>query len=161
MSATARTSSTASDIMARDTVTVSPSASLREALDLMIENRVSGLPVVDHQDRCVGVLSASDIMTVEQDHIAQEDESLGAYFDSDTQSWESIRIAPDDERLADLSVLDAMSNDLICVTPDTPIGKVAGTMVDSAVHRVLVMNADRELLGVVSSFDFVRLAVPQ
>lgn len=149
---------TAADIMIRGPVTTDPRASLREALDLMIEHHVSGLPVLDQEDRCIGVVSASDILTVESEHAALEHESLGAYFDADTQSWESVRIAPDDERLADIDVQYVMSSELISAAPDAPISAVAKLMINHEVHRVMVVDENRRLLGIVSALDFVRVA---
>ncbi len=49
------------DIMTRDPVTVSPDATVEHAAQLMLENTISGLPVVDDQGRVVGILTQSDV----------------------------------------------------------------------------------------------------
>lgn len=154
----ASTEITAADVMVEARVTILPDASLREALDLMIEHRVSGLPVVSAMERCIGVLSASDILNVEQEHFAEEDESLGAYFDADSQSWESIRITPTDERLADVVVLDVMSRELVSVNADATLKSVAQMMTTNNVHRVVVLDANRSLEGIITASDFVKHA---
>ena len=48
-------------IMSRDVVTVTPDTSLAEAAQLMIERRISGLPVVSEAGRVVGMITESDI----------------------------------------------------------------------------------------------------
>jgi len=144
-------------VMARDVVSVSGSDSVRDALDLMAENHVSGLPVVAADDRCVGVISVSDILTIEQEHQATDDEALGSYFDPDNQRWEHVRIMKDDETLADITVAEVMSRDLTSVKPDTPINDVAQLMMNLEIHRVLVIGDDGVLHGIISAFDFVRL----
>ncbi len=151
------TSATAADAMVRDVVTTTPDASLREALDLMMENHVSGLPVLDSRDAVAGVISASDILAVEQEHASQAEESLGSYFDPDTQRWESVRMAADDERLEDRAVSEVMATELISVSADTSLDDIARTMVKNDVHRVLVLDDRKRLLGIVAAFDFVRL----
>ncbi|MFK7818319.1 MAG: HPP family protein [Planctomycetaceae bacterium] len=148
----------AADIMVEAGVTISPEASLRDALDLMIEHHVSGLPVVDVSQRCIGVLSASDILSVEQEHIAEEDESLGAFFNAESQSWETIRMRPGDERLADVTVLDVMSREPVSVKEDASLKSIAQTMVRKEVHRVVVLDANGSLRGIISAFDFVKQA---
>ena len=150
-------SCTASDLMVRQVVTVSPEASVREALDLMQENHVSGLPVLDGRDRCVGLVSSSDILSLEHDHASRDDETLGAYFDSESQRWETMRVAADDERLADVTVDEIMTRSLVSVRPKTPAREIAQRMAGEEVHRVLVLDAEQGLHGIVSAFDIVRL----
>src|SRR5919201_4445066 len=50
------------DVMQRDVVTVLPGASLKEAAQLLVEHRISGLPVVDAGDHVLGVLSETDLL---------------------------------------------------------------------------------------------------
>jgi acetoin utilization protein AcuB len=49
------------DIMTRDPVTVSPESTVEHAAQLMLENTISGLPVVDDQGKVVGILTQSDV----------------------------------------------------------------------------------------------------
>jgi acetoin utilization protein AcuB len=49
------------DIMTRDPVTVTPDDTVERAAQLMLENTISGLPVVDDQGRVVGILTQSDV----------------------------------------------------------------------------------------------------
>jgi CBS domain-containing protein len=53
---------TADDLMTREVVRLSEDQSLREAVRLLLRHQVGGAPVVDAQGRCVGVLSATDVL---------------------------------------------------------------------------------------------------
>jgi CBS domain-containing protein len=53
---------TAADLISRPIVAVSPDLSLREAAHVLIRNRISGLPIVDKDGQCIGVLSATDLL---------------------------------------------------------------------------------------------------
>jgi len=53
------------DAMTREVVAVPPDASLKEAARLLVERRVSGLPVVDAGGRVVGVVSETDVVACE------------------------------------------------------------------------------------------------
>ena len=53
---------TARDLMSRDLVLLKPETSLREAAHLLVQNRISGAPVVDSRGKCLGVLSATDFV---------------------------------------------------------------------------------------------------
>lgn len=48
-------------IMTRNPVTIHQNASIGEAATLMLENKFSGLPVVDNQNHLVGIITESDI----------------------------------------------------------------------------------------------------
>ena len=50
------------DVMSSTVVEVSVNASLAEAAALLVDNNVSGAPVVDESGRCVGVLSSTDFV---------------------------------------------------------------------------------------------------
>jgi CBS domain-containing protein len=51
-----------------------------------------------------------------------------------------------------------MTQDLIWVDRDTPLKDVARKMIDESVHRVLVMDVASRLYGILSAYDFVRVA---
>ncbi|HLL79172.1 MAG TPA: CBS domain-containing protein [Ktedonobacteraceae bacterium] len=53
----------ASDIMTRKVYTIYPEASAQEAAQLLDQHRISGLPVVDHQQRIIGIITEADIIS--------------------------------------------------------------------------------------------------
>ena len=146
---------TAAHVMREDVVAVEKQAAVQDAVRLMGENRVTGVPVVDSRRRCVGVISSTDILKLQQ-----EDPELKAarYYDPDTLSWESIPAKlPTLQEMPDVTVGDIMSPEVISVRPETPIKDVAQTMVDRNVHCVLVLDENEHLCGIISAFDFVRI----
>lgn len=158
MSHTTR-SAVAADYMQRDLVTVSPGDSLRDALRLMTGNHVTGLPVMDGESRCIGLVTASDILNYEDERA--DDSAAGEnaeFFDPESQQWESVPLTAFGlEEFGDVPVRDVMTRDLIWVLRSTPLKEVAGRMINERVHRVLVMDDAARLYGVISAFDFVRL----
>jgi CBS domain-containing protein len=150
---------TAAAIMQRDMVTTTPDDTLRDALALMTENHVTGLPVMDNKSRCIGLITASDILTYEQEHAADSDGNRPAqYFDPETQQWVSVPISAFGlEEFAEVRVSEVMSRDLIWVDRETSLKDVAQRMLDERVHRVLVMDTKSNLYGIISAYDFVRV----
>lgn len=59
-------------IMTRNPLTISPEATIGKAARLMLDNKVSGLPVVDEQGKVVGIITESDIFRL----VVQEWEKL-------------------------------------------------------------------------------------
>ena len=132
----------AADVMQRDMVTVSPSDTLRDALALMTENHVTGLPVMDGKSRCIGLITASDILGFEEEHAEDSaDEGMMQHFNNEIGRWESVPISAFGlEEFGDVRVEEVMTRDLISVDRDTPLKEVARKMLDDDVHRVLVMD---------------------
>ncbi len=153
---------TAANIMQRDIVTVMRSNTLSDAMSLLTENHVTGLPVMDERSRCIGLISATDILNFEQEHSEETDEGnseVAQYYDPETEQWESIRLSAFAlEEFGDVRVEQVMASNLIWVERKTSIQEVAAKMGEASVHRVLVLDEQSRLYGIVSAIDFVRLA---
>ena len=151
---------TAGDFMQRDVVTVSPDNTLREALSLMTENHVTGLPVMDNFSRCIGLITSSDILNYEQEHAGESAEGGTVdFYDPESQLWEAIPLSAFGlEEFGHVRVSEVMTQDLIWVDRDTALKDVAQRMINERVHRVLVMDVASRLYGILSAYDFVRVA---
>jgi CBS domain-containing protein len=152
---------TAKDIMQKDVVVVAPGDTLQEAMSLMTENHVTGLPVMDSRSRCVGLISSTDILNYEQEHTeftSEANANLAQHFNADTQRWESVRVTSFAlEEFGDVRVEEVMSTNLVSVMHETPIRDVAAKMLQEKIHRVLVLDDQFHLFGIISATDFVRL----
>ena len=155
------TAKTAADLMSREVVTLGERDSLQEAMKIMTEQHVSGVPVTDPAGHCLGVISTSDIVAfieADQEELEGTSPPAGAWFNPETQKWEESMFSPDLLGEYDaVPVTDAMTSDPLTVAPSTPVGEVARLMVDSEVHRVFVVDEQQRLEGVISAFDFVEL----
>lgn len=65
-------------IMTRNPVTIHEEATIGEAARVMLENRISGLPVVDQAGKVVGIITESDIFSMVVLHEWSEDEETEA-----------------------------------------------------------------------------------
>ena len=133
------------DLMTTDVVTVAPDTSLKEAAALLVDRKISGLPVVDDERHVLGVLSEADIL-VREGGDGRREGLLGWLFE------------PDDgfeRKLTAKTVDEAMSAPAITVGPDVPIHRAATQMVEAGINRLPVVDADR-LVGIVTRADLVR-----
>ncbi len=53
----------ARDIMTRTVATIHPEASAQEAAQLLYQKRISGAPVVDADDKIIGIITEADIIS--------------------------------------------------------------------------------------------------
>ena len=138
------------DIMSRDTVTLNAEDTVHEALTLMGENRVSALPVVDRRDRCVGILSTSDLVDMTRD--VDEDLKQLDLVDPASQRFLIDKLA---DSLGSEKVQSYMSESVTTVGMETPIGKAARDMLRNRVHHLPVLDHNERLIGIVSTMDIL------
>lgn len=169
------------EIMTPQVVTVSPDATLREAIETLVTCRIGGAPVLEGK-RIVGVLSAPDILefesvtpaTVRGTKADEEEEETGfdaaAEWDAEddapaaffTDLWSSDEIAIADftpgnqwDFLADHSVSEAMSRSVCTVPASLEVSAAAERMLSAGVQRALVTEDD-ELVGILTTTDILR-----
>ena len=138
------------DVMSRDTVTLNAEDTVHEALTLMGENRVSALPVVDRRDRCVGILSTSDLVDMTRD--VDEDLKQLDLVDPASQRFLIDKLA---DSLGSEKVQSYMSESVTTVGMETPIGRAAREMLRNRVHHLPVLDHNERLIGIVSTMDIL------
>jgi CBS domain-containing protein len=140
------------DVMTRHVVAVNPGDSAGDALKLMVENRVSALPVVDGHDRCVGVVSSTDIL-----HLAlQFSADLEALNTVEGLAHELLIEKLEHTGFSNQVVNEVMSHVAVTVQPQTSLVEAAAAMTRHRVHRLPVAEAQGKLVGLISSMDVVR-----
>lgn len=139
----------ADEVMTRNPTTIAPEASVAEAVRLMLEARVSGLPVVDAAGRLVGVITEGDLLARAE---------LGT--EKKRAKWLEFlfgpgRSAEDFVHSHGRRVEEVMTRTPITVGPQARLDEVVGQMIEKRVKRLPVVDGDR-LVGVVSRADVLR-----
>lgn len=142
----------ASDIMTKDVVSVGPETLVRDAALLMLERRISGVPVVDAEQRVVGILSEGDL--IRRPEIETDRASRG---------WLRIFLSDEDRarnfvKSHGRMVREVMTQPAICVARDTPLTEIVRLMERHRVKRLLIVE-DGSLAGLVTRSDLLRAMV--
>lgn len=140
------------DAMTFHAVTVTPDDSVKEAVDLLVANNVSALPVVDAANRCVGVISASDMLSLAQER-GDDIESLNA---AEGLTRELLIEHLERADFSDLAVKEAMSPTPIECGPEMAVPEAARIMLEFGIHHLAVTERGHRFLGIVSSLDLLR-----
>ncbi|HEX9870685.1 MAG TPA: CBS domain-containing protein [Candidatus Tectomicrobia bacterium] len=145
----------AKDIMHPNVVTVTDTMDLREAAKIFVQERISGAPVIDELGNLVGVISQSDL--VEYELATERELTVEApfYRQPYDESLDPSRGFQIEELPAD-TVKDVMTPYLITIQEDTAIREVAGRMAECGIHRVIVVDEDQQIRGIVTSLDVLR-----
>jgi CBS domain-containing protein len=134
-------------IMSTQVVTVAPSTPLKEVARLLVEHRVSGLPVVDVDGAVVGVVSEQDIVSKER---GVSPPARHAY------EWLFGPAERDPQRRVARTVSDAMTSPAVVVSPLASVAGAARLMVERSVSRLPVVH-EGALVGIVTRADLVRV----
>jgi CBS domain-containing protein len=135
-----------SDLMHRDVVTATPEMTLKQVARLLVEHRISGLPVCLPDGRVTGVVSEADILMKEQDRPVEISGFLGRMLDD---------AYGDNRRFEARTAGDAMTSPAITVGPGQSIAEAARLMTLKRVNRLPVVEGSH-LVGIVPRADLVR-----
>ena len=137
------------DVMTQKAITVTPETTIAEAARLLLQHRISGLPVVDHEGRVVGVFTEGDLLR-----------RIETGTERRHSGWLEFLIAPG--RLAEeyahanaRKVGEVMTTDVVAVAPQDPLAEVVRLMERHHIKRLPVIENGR-LVGIVSRANLVQ-----
>ncbi len=132
------------DVMSRSLKTVNPDTSMAEVVSMMCLYRLSGIPVVEDDNKLVGFISERDVLDPMFPKLEDMMDGLAA-----------IDMTAALDKYADvvgMTVADLMTPSVISVGPDLEILKAAAKMVGNKFRRIPVAVGDR-LIGMLSLGD--------
>jgi CBS domain-containing membrane protein len=138
------------DIMTTDVRTVSPEASIRDAAKMLLELRISGLPVVAQEGKLVGIVTEADFLSalgIPCHHPAH----------SIWQTLESMFSSQPEQSLVPKKVADIMSAQTVTITDDKTVNDVIEAMKRHHVKRLVVANEQNQVTGIITRSDLVKV----
>lgn len=122
------------ELMRTHVHTIAIDATVAEAVQAMADAHISGLAVVDHAGRVLGVLTTTDVLQAQAEH--DDRRARTALFDR-------------------TAVRDLMSTPPHTVDAEVEVREAAKQMLEREVHRLFVVRGD-QLVGVLSQTDIAR-----
>jgi CBS-domain-containing membrane protein len=119
---------TVGDIMTKDVFTVEETASAEEAAWGLTRRHIGGMPVRDAQGNVVGVLTKGDLVNPEPAQWIKGEATVG----------------------------DLMTPNLLALYKEDPALAAAVGMATNHIHRVVVLDENQNVCGIVSSMDIVK-----
>ncbi len=137
------------DFMTRRVITVAPDASIVEAAKLMLEHKISGLPVIDAAHHVVGIVSEHDLLGRRQG----DERKQGSHWLQ--LMIERAELASESARFQDRKVNAVMTPDPVTVAANSSLGEACRLIVDRGIKRLPVVQ-NGELIGIIARADLVR-----
>ncbi|MFD8726202.1 CBS domain-containing protein [Streptomyces sp. NPDC059629] len=134
-----------SDVMTHTVAAVGREATFKEIVRLMQDWKVSALPVVEGENRVVGVVSEADLLHKEE------------FRDGDPDRYTQFRRLSDLRKAGAVTAEELMTSPALTVRPDTTLAQAARTMARAKIKRLPVVDAVGMLEGVVSRADLLKV----
>ena len=150
---------TAAEIMAGDGPSVHPSDDARTAIDLLSKSDLGAIPVVDNDNKLVGIVSESDLILSEEEsdlHLPHYIELFGGvvFLESTKKFEERLRKA------IGFVASDVMTEDPVTIQPDATVAEAAREIARHKHNRLPVVEHGR-LVGVVTRVDVLDALVSE
>ncbi len=142
----------AKDVMTPDPVTVGPDTPVEEIARVLLDKRISGVPVVDEAGRVVGIVSEGDLIRRIED--LDDDRPRRRSW------WLQLFTLPEDRARAFVRAhgrraREIMTPDPVTVRPETPVSDIARLLEERGIKRVPVVDAEGRIVGIVSRADLL------
>jgi CBS domain-containing protein len=133
--------STIKDVMSTHVIAVRPGAGYKEMAAMLREQRVSAFPVIDADNKVIGVVSEADLLTKE------------ALEGTVPRTMQSLMRQHVRTQVNALTAVDLMTKPPVTIGPSEPVSHATRLMYCRKVKRLPVVDDDGRLLGIVSRAD--------
>jgi CBS domain-containing protein len=141
----------AKDIMTMQVITVDPATTIQEFARVLMENKISGAPVVDDQGRLKGIVTENDLISKNSRlHIPTILRLFDAYIPLGTSKMES-----EIKKMTASTVEEICTKDVITVDEEASVEYVATLMTEKKIHLLPVVKGGK-LTGIVGKKDIIK-----
>jgi sulfide:quinone oxidoreductase len=134
------------DVMTKNAITVRQGTSLPAAAELMVANKISGLPVVDVEDKVVGILTEADFMS-----------AMNLQGGIVADALEAVVRKRRARKTMGTIVDDIMTPSPIEIRENDTLETAVRTMDRNKIKRLVVTSGDRRIRGILARSDLVKL----
>lgn len=144
---------TVADVMSRDPIVVQAQTPLKEAIQILAERHISGLPVVDEGGKLAGIISETDLMWQET---GVTPPAYIMFLDSVIYLKNPATYERDLHKALGQTVGEVMSTNPITISPEKTLKEAATLMHDRSVHRLPVLDSAGQVIGILTRGDIIR-----
>ncbi len=137
------------DVMNREVVSVQKFDDINQAAKILAESNISGLPVVDKENRVIGIISEADVLSMVGARRGHTFKDIVRHLFGEPLP---------ERKMGDL-VGDIMTAPAVTIKPDVDISEAAKVMDEKRIRRLPVIDDENKLIGIISRRDIVRAII--
>jgi len=149
---------TVKEIMVDEVIAIREDASVDELSKLLIENKISGVPVVDKDGKLVGIATEGDLIIKDSDlHFPRYFKLLDSiiYLESLNKFKANLK------KYLGTKVSDVMTTNIKTVKQDTPVSDAANLMIRHNINRLPVLDDKGDMVGIITRADIVKSMIKE
>jgi CBS domain-containing protein len=142
----------AKDVMSEKVISVQKETSIEELSKILLENKISGVPVVDDDGALVGIATEADLIVKDADlHFPRYFNLLGSiiYLESLEKFQNNLR------KYLGTKVEDIMTVKVVSAKEDTRINEIANMMIRKKINRIPIVDDENKVIGIITRADIV------
>jgi CBS domain-containing protein len=137
------------DVMTKNVIAVKKDTKVSELIEILTKNRISGVPVVDEENRVIGIVSEADLLfTTKTGKIRGLREFLKRLIGEEYSTLAT-------PLSGDLKVEDIMTSPVITASPDMDIEEASKILSEKRIKRLPVVDENGKLIGIITRHDLV------
>ena len=121
--------------MKTDLVTLYPHDTLDKAIELLVERRITGIPIINKNRTLAGIITEKDILNYMMEQNAV--------------------IPLTDSNLCEHTVFHAMTSDVVTFNEETPVSEICQCLARHEFRRVPIVDANEKLVGIITRRDLI------
>jgi len=133
------------DFMIKDVVVMEKNKSLKALLELLVEKKIGGVPVVDQQNKLVGIISDGDVLRA-----LKPKTYVGYYYYFKEDLDENIR------EEADLPIKKLMHKRVVTIDENADLEEALKLLASHHFKKIPVINEEKEVVGIISRGDMIK-----
>ena len=142
----------AKDIMIQHVISIQKEAKLDEIISVLMQNHISGVPVVDSNNCLIGMVTEKDLVTKEKGlNISSYMEFMASILFIDGKLIENVN----KKKIETLTAEDVMSTPVYAVHLETSIEEIVSLMMNRRINRIPVIDNQRKLIGIIGRNDLL------
>lgn len=143
----------AKDIMSKNVVTVHETNTVEEVARIFIEKKISGVPVVDSQNKIIGIISEGDLVFQQK---KLNPPVFLSFFDGVIQIGKNA-FFDEIKKISAFLIKDLMTKeDLVVAKEDMDVSDVASLLIENKVNRIPIVDEENRVVGIITRYDLIK-----
>ena len=144
------------DIMTKKVISVKPEKKVREVAKILIEERIHGVPIVDDDNKVIGIITETDFFAKGENNLY-----IPSFIDFMQKSklFRAVSLKKKIElrKILNATAKDVMTKYCITISPEADLSELLKLFRQKKLHTVPVTKKDNSLCGIVSLADIISL----
>lgn len=143
----------AKDIMTKDVFTIHKDDKVEDAIKLLLEKNISGLPVVDDEFKIVGIVTEGDLIYRSKNfHFPLYYSIFDSYIFLENPSMIEEQL----EKMTGYKISDVMTKNVCTAMENASLNDISTLMTEKDVNRIPIVDQNDKLIGIVARKDIIK-----